>query len=176
MLNYEYTINEIIFGSLIIFLMFYFTSSYNINLLQFTLIIGVVISILYISVQRKDEIKQLQEKTEINTNINSEINTYESKPLLLFIDKISYFKLYNPVVYTSFIDKINNYIKLQQFIFIHKKYQYKLYSQKMLYDNLLYQKKDIIDTFSSFEHTLDDRITSTYKLTDLVNELDILLK
>ena len=176
MLGNEYSINEIIYGSLFVFFLFYFSSSYNINLLQFTLIIGVIISILYISMQKKDEIKQLRAKTEINTEINSERNMYEQKPLLLFIEKISYFKLYNPVVYTSFIEKINNYIKLQQFIFIHKKHKYKLYSQKILHENLLYQKKDIIDTFSSFEHTLDDRITSTYKLADLVNELDILLK
>ena len=44
-------------------------------------------------------------------------------------------------------------------------------------ENLQFQKKDILETFTSFEHTLDDRITSVYKLNDLTKKLNhILLK
>jgi hypothetical protein len=39
----------------------------------------------------------------------------------------------------------------------------------------MFQQKDILETFMSFEHTLDDRIISTYKLHDLTNELKKLL-
>jgi hypothetical protein len=48
MLGKEYSINEIIYGIIFLLLLFYFTKSYNINLLQFLLIILVIISIIYI--------------------------------------------------------------------------------------------------------------------------------
>ena len=167
MLGNEYSNNELIFGSLFILVIFYFSSSYNINLLQFTLIIITIISIIYISIQKNNDIKNLQ--------ITTKITTTEKKPLLVFIDKISYFKLYNPPVYDSFILKINNYMKLKEFIYVHNKNNYKLYPKKILQENLMFQQKDILETFMSFEHTLDDRIISTYKLHDLTNELKKLL-
>jgi len=167
MLGKEYSINEIIFGLVFIIFLFYITKSYNINLLQFLLIVLVIISIIYISYKKKEELQNLQEDTKLySTN---------SKSLLNFIDDIKYFKLYNPPLYKSFMEKIDNYIKLQEFIDIHTKENYKLYPKKILQENALFQKKDIIETFSSFEHTLDDRITSVYKLNDLIKQLNQIL-
>ena len=167
MLGKEYSINEIIFGIIFIIFLFYFTKSYNINLLQFMLIILVIISIIYISNKKKEELVNLQEDTQLySTN---------SKSLLTFIDNIKYFKLYNPPLYKQFMTKIDNYIKLQEFIDIHTKENYKLYPKKILQENLQSQKKDIIETFTSFEHTLDDRITSVYKLNDLTKQLNQIL-
>jgi hypothetical protein len=167
MLGKEYSINEIIYGIIFLLLLFYFTKSYNINLLQFLLIILVIISIIYISYKKKEELVNLQKDTQLySTN---------SKSLLTFIDEIQYFKLYNPPLYKDFMNKIDNYIKLQKFINIHEKENYKLYPEKILQENLQYQKKDIIETFITFEHTLDDRITSVYKLNDLTKELNQIL-
>ena len=174
MLDYftKYTINELVIGSLFIFFVFYFLQSYNINLLQFTLIICAVITIGYITIQKDDEIKNLQ------TNIlsdNSQISTSKSKSLLKFINKIKYFKLYNSPLYDSLLNKINDYIKLQKFIHVHTVEKYKLYPNKILQENLAFQRNDIITTFLSFEHTLDDRITSVYKLQELTEELSFIL-
>ena len=50
-----------------------------------------------------------------------------------------------------------------------------MYPKKIIKQNLESQKEDILETFSSFEHTLDDRITSAYKLRDLTDQLKIIL-
>ena len=71
--------------------------------------------------------------------------------------------------------KIKNYINLAYFIDQHQTNNYKLYSKKILTENLSSQKKDILETFLSFEHTLDDRITSTYKLVELSKDLNKIL-
>jgi len=136
------------------------------------LIIGVIVTIGYISTQKQEEINSLQ--TNISSE-NTQIFTSTSKSLLTFINKIKYFKLYNPPLYDSFLEKIDNYIKLQKFINVHKKEKYKLYPNKILQENVVFQRKDIITTFLSFEHTLDDRITSIYKLQELTNELSYIL-
>jgi hypothetical protein len=136
-------------------------------LLQFLLIIFVIISIIYISNKKKEELVNLQEDTQLySTN---------SKSLLTFLDNITFFQLYNPPLYKEFMTKIDNYIKLEKFIDIHTKENYKLYPKKILQENLQFQKKDIMETFTSFEHTLDDRITSVYKLNDLTKELNQIL-
>jgi hypothetical protein len=73
------------------------------------------------------------------------------------------------------MNKIDNYIKLQKFINIHQKEGYKLYPKEILDGNLKTQKQDILETFITFEHSLDDRITSTYKLNDLYKTLKNIL-
>ena len=155
MINYiedyinKYTINELVLGSLFIFVLFYLTRSFNINLLQFMLIICVVITILYISNQKDETIKHLY-KNILFEEKNTQIASSKSESLIIFIDKIKYFKLYNPPVYDSFLNKIDEYIKLLKFIDVHTKENYKLYPIKILQENLLFQRKDIINTFLSF--------------------------
>jgi hypothetical protein len=167
MLGKEYSINEIIFGILSIIGIYYISQYVNITLFQVVMIVITCISIYLISSNKKSELKTLQ--------ANNTMYETDNKKLLIFLDKISYFALYNPPVYSSFIGKIKNYIKLSKFIDQHSKNNYKLYPKKILSENLQSQKKDILETFLSFEHTLDDRITSTYELNILNNELDTLL-
>ena len=167
MLGKEYSVYEIIIG-LISIIIIYYTSQYiNVTLFQVLMIVITCISIYIITFNKKIELNTLQTDNNIpETN---------DKKILLFLDKISYFNLYNRPVYASFITKIKNYINLLKFIEQHSLNNYKLYSKKILNENLNSQKKDILETFLSFEHTLDDRITSTYKLNELNNELNKLL-
>jgi len=52
-----------------------------------------------------------------------------------------------------------------------------MYPKEILQQNLESQRNNILNTFVTFEHTLDDRITSVYKLNDLTKKLNhILLK
>lgn len=167
MLGKEYSINEIIFGILSIIGIYYISQYINITLFQVVMIVITCASIYLISLNKKMELNTLQ--------TNNTVHETDNKELLMFLDKISYFALYNPPVYSSFIEKIKNYIKLSKFIDQHSKNNYKLYPKKILSENLQSQKKDILETFLSFEHTLDDRITSTYELNTLNDELDTLL-
>jgi hypothetical protein len=75
------------------------------------------------------------------------------------------------------MNKIDNYIRLEKFINFHNKDGYKMYPKEILQQNLESQRNNILNTFVTFEHTLDDRITSVYKLNDLTKKLNhILLK
>lgn len=167
MLGKEYSINEIIFGVVSILTMYYISQYASITLFQVVMIVITCASIYVISFNKKIELQQLQK--------NNNVPETDNKKILLFLDKISYFNLYNPPIYASFINKLKSYIKLLKFIDQHSKNNYKLYPKKILTENLQSQKKDILETFLSFEHTLDDRITSTYKLNELNSELDTLL-
>jgi hypothetical protein len=163
----DYSILELSYGLVFIILLFYFTKSYNINLLQFLLVTSIVLIIIYISIIKKEDLKNLKNRVNIqNTN---------NKSILEFVDNIKYFKLYNPPLYSSFMNKIDNYIKLQKFINIHQKEGYKLYPKEILDGNLKTQKQDTLETFITFEHSLDDRITSTYELNDLYKTLKNIL-
>jgi hypothetical protein len=73
------------------------------------------------------------------------------------------------------MNKIDNYIKLEKFIDTHQKEGYKLYPKEILDGNLKTQKQDILETFITFEHSLDDRITSTYELNDMYKNLKCIL-
>ena len=165
----QFSILEITYGIIFIVFLFYTTKSYNINLLQFTLVISVVIFIIYISIVKKKDLQNLKDTVNIqNTNNES---------LLQFVNDIKYFEQYNPKVYKDFMYKIDNYIKLEKFINYHEKDGYKMFPKERLNQNLEYQRNDVINTFVTFEHTLDDRITSVYKLNDLTKKLShILLK
>jgi hypothetical protein len=167
MLGKEYSQNEIIIGIISIIGIYYFSLYINISLFQVLMIIITCGTIYVISVQRSVEIEKLK-----TTNNLSET---DNKNLLKFVDNISYFNKYNPEVYSQLITKIKNYIKLSDFVNQHESNNYKLYPKKILKENLSSQKKDILETFLSFEHTLDDRITSSYKLIDMSNELNKLL-
>jgi len=167
MLGKEYSIYEIIFGLISIIILYYVSNYVNITLFQLLMIVITCITIYIVSLNKKLELESLQTTNNISETDN--------KKLLDFVDKISYFNLYNPPIYSSFMTKIKNYINLTKFIEQHKLNNYKLYPQKILNENLSSQKKDILETFLSFEHTLDDRIISTYKLNELNYELDKLL-
>ena len=167
MLGKEYSIYEIIIGLISIIIVYYISQYINVTLFQVLMIIITCISIYVITYNKKIELSTLQ--TENN------ITETDNKKILLFLDKISYFNLYNRPVYSSFIVKIKNYINLLKFKEQHSLNNYKLYSNKILNENLNSQKKDILETFLSFEHTLDDRIISIYKLNELHIELDKLL-
>ncbi len=167
MLGKEYSIIEIFYALIIIILIYYFTQNWNITLFQLCLFIGIVYTILSISNNRKEQLTILKS----NTNI-TETN---SKSLLDFVNEISYFQKYNPKTYSEFIDKLKNFINLKKFIKIHKDNNYKLYPEKILLENLNTQKKDLLETFVSFEHTLDDRITSIYELNNLSKRLNSIL-
>lgn len=165
----QFSILEITYGIIFLVFLFYVTQSYNINLLQFTLVVSVVIFIIYISIVKNEDLKNLKDAVHIqNTNNES---------LLQFVNDIKYFELYNPPVYKDFMNKIDNYIRLEKFINFHEKDGYKMYPKETLQQNLESQKNNILNTFVTFEHTLDDRITSVYKLNDLTKKLNhILLK
>jgi hypothetical protein len=167
MLGKEYSEYEIIIGIISIISIYYVSQYINITLFQMLMIITVCITIYIISNNKKNEIERLQ--------TNNTLTETDNKKLLEFMDSISYFNLYNPQVYTSLKSKIRNYINLVNFSNTQSKNNYKLYSQKIVNQNLATQKKDILETFLSFEHTLDDRIISTYKLNELNFELDKLL-
>jgi hypothetical protein len=161
------TINELIIWISIIIFLAIVSFHMNITLFQLFLITIVVILILVMSQIKQNETNKLQDNTTLKETNNMS--------LLKFIDSISYFKLYNPSVYRDFIDQIKEYIKILKFADIHEKENYKLYSKKIINENIDFQKKNILETFSSFEHTLDDRITSVYKLRELNSTLDTLL-
>jgi hypothetical protein len=132
------------------------------------MLIGVVVFLIIYMSQLKDmEIEKLQEDNQLTTTNNMS--------LLKFVDDVSYFKKYNPPVYSQFLYKIEEYIKLLKFADIHEKNKYRLFPKKRIHENLQSQKEDILETFSSFEHTLDDRITSAYKLRDLTEQLRTIL-
>jgi hypothetical protein len=161
------TINElVIWIGIILFLGF--TSLYmNMTILQFFLISVVGFLILYMAQLKQNQTNDLQERTKLTETNNMS--------LLKFMDSVSYFKLYNSVVYADFMFKIKQYIKLLKFADTHKQNNYKLYSKKIIKENLNSQKENLLETFASFEHTLDDRITSAYKLRDLTNQLNKIL-
>lgn len=163
----NFSINQIVVWMGVIIFLTYISSYMNITLWQFLLIGIVVFLILYMSQLKDSEIEKLQKdnKLTITNNIS----------LLKFVDDISYFKKYNPPVYSQFLYKIEQYIKLLKFADVHEKNKYRLYPKKTIKENLESQKKDILETFSSFEHTLDDRITSAYKLRDLTDQLKTIL-
>lgn len=163
----NFTINQIVIWMGIIIFLVYTSTYMNITLLQFLLIGVVVFFILYMSQLKDMEIEKLQEITKLKETNNSS--------LLNFVNNIEYFKKYNPPVYSQFIYKVKQYINLLKFADIHEKSKYRLYPKKTIKENLESQKKDILETFSSFEHTLDDRITSAYKLRDLTDELKTIL-
>jgi hypothetical protein len=167
MLGKEYSHNEIIIGLISIISIYYISQYINITLFQMLMIIVTCISIYLISINKKLEINNLQSKNNITETNN--------KKLLEFLDSISYFNMYNPAIYSQFIIKIKNYINLSDFINKHEINKYKLYPIKILKENLSSQKKDILETFLSFEHTLDDRITSSYKLIELSKDLNKIL-
>jgi hypothetical protein len=163
----NFSINQIVVWMGVIIFLTYISSYMNITLLQFLLIGVVVFIILYISQLKDSEIQKLQKDNELTITNNMS--------LLKFVDDISYFKKYNPSVYSQFLYKIEQYIKLLKFADVHEKNKYRLYPKKTIKENLESQKKDILETFSSFEHTLDDRITSAYKLRDLTDQLKTIL-
>jgi len=161
------TINEIITWIGIIIFLIIVSYSINITLLQFLLIGVVLFLILYMVQLKQKETDVLQEKINLKETTNMS--------LLKFMDSVSYFNLYNPVVYDDFMNKVKQYIKLLKFADIHEENKYKLYPKKIIKENLEFQKQDILETFSSFEHTLDDRITSAYKLRELTDKLNTIL-
>jgi len=165
----QFSILEITYGIIFLVFLFYTTRTYNINLLQFTLVVSVVIFIVYISIVKKEKLENLKSSSNIkNTNNES---------LLQFVSDIKYFELYNPPVYKDFMNKVDNYIRLEKFINFHQKDEYKMYPKEILEQNLESQRNNLLNTFVTFEHTLDDRITSVYKLNDLTKKLShILLK
>jgi len=168
MLGKEYSEYEIIIGIIGIISIYYISKKIDITIFQMLMIIITCITIYIISNTKKKELETLQE--------NNSITETDNKKLLEFMDNISYFNLYNPPVYSSLKSKIRNYINLVNFSNTQSKNNYKLYSQKIINQNLESQKKNILETFLSFEHTLDDRITSIYKLNELNFELDKLLQ
>jgi hypothetical protein len=161
------TINEIIIWIGIILFLIIISGTINITLFQSLLICTVVFLILMMVQLKQNETNNLQENTKLsNTN---------NKSLLKFIENITYFKLYNPAVYDDFMNKVKNYINLLRFSSIHKKNNYKLYPKKIIRENIEFYKESILETFASFEHTIDDRITSVYKLRELTDELKTIL-
>jgi hypothetical protein len=124
MLGKEYSINEIIFGVVSILTIYYISQYASITLFQVVMIVITCASIYVISFNKKIELQQLQK--------NNNVPETDNKKILLFLDKISYFNLYNPPIYASFINKIKSYIKLLKFIDQHSKNNYKLYPKKIL--------------------------------------------
>ena len=161
------TINELVIWIGIIIFLIIVSYNMNITLLQFFLISAVLVLILIMAQLKQNETDKLQDKTKLKETNNTS--------LLKFIDSISYFKLYNPAIYSEFMDNIKIYINLLKFTDIHEKENYKLYPKKIIKENIDFQRKNILETFASFEHTIDDRITSVYKLRELTNTLDTLL-
>jgi hypothetical protein len=161
------SINQIVIWIGVIIFLAYLSIYMNITLLQFMLIGIVVFLIMYMSQLKDLEIEKLQQDNDLKTTNNMS--------LLKFVDDISYFKKYNPPIYSQFLYKTKEYIKLLKFADIHEKNKYRLYPKKVIKQNLESQKEDILETFSSFEHTLDDRITSIYKLRDLTEQLKHIL-
>ena len=157
------TINELVIWIGIILFLVLVSLYMNITILQFLLIGAVVFLILYMAQLKQNQTDDLQKNTKLTETNNMS--------LLKFMDSVSYFKLYNLPVYEDFMFKIKKYIKLLKFADVHKQNDYKMYSKETINENLDSQKKDILETFASFEHTLDDRITSAYKLRDLTNNL-----
>jgi hypothetical protein len=163
----EFSINEIVIGISIIIVSFYISQYFNITIFQLLLIVLGIITVIYISMDKQ---KQTESKQKV-TNL-SETN---NKALLDFVNSVSYFKLYNPPVYSDFMYKLKQYINILKFADLHDKNEYKLYPKKIIKENIESQKKDILETFASFEHSLDDRITSAYKLRDLTAQLNNIL-
>lgn len=161
------TINELVIWIGIILFLGLISLYMNISILQFLLISVLIFLILYMAQLKQNQTDDLQKGTKLTETNNMS--------LLKFIDSISYFNLYNKPIYDEFMFKIKQYIKLLKFADIHKQNDYKLYSNKVIKENLDSQKQDILETFASFEHTLDDRITSAYKLRDLTNQLNTIL-
>ena len=167
MFGKEFSINEIIIGIVLIIIIFYGSLYIDITLFQLLLIVLGIIGIIYMSQQKEKELTTLKKNIEFTETNN--------KALLNFMNDVSYFNLYNPPIYDDFMTKMKEYIKLLKFVDIHAKNKYRLYPKKILKENLDFQKKDILETFASFEHTLDDTITSAYKLRDLTAQLDKIL-
>jgi hypothetical protein len=161
------TINELVIWIGIILFLGLISLYMNISLLQFLLISVLIFLILYMAQLKQNHTDDLQKSTKLTETNNMS--------LLKFIDGVSYFNLYNKPIYDDFMFKTKQYIKLLKLADIHKKNEYKLYSKKVIKENLDSQKQDILETFASFEHTLDDRITSAYKLRDLTNQLNTIL-
>jgi len=167
MFGKEFSINEIIVGIVLIIILFYGSLYIDITLFQLLLIVLGIIGILYISQQKEKELTNLKKNIEFTETNN--------KALLKFMNDVSYFNLYNPPVYDDFMTNMKEYIKLLKYADIHAKNKYRIYPKKTIKENLDFQKKDILETFASFEHTLDDSITSAYKLRDLTAQLDKIL-
>ena len=167
MFGKEFSINEIIVGIVLIIILFYGSLYIDITLFQLLLIVLGIIGIIYISQQKEKELTNLKKNIEFTETNN--------KALLKFMNDISYFNLYNPPIYDDFMTKMKEYIKLLKYADIHEKNKYRIYPKKIIKENLEFQKKDILETFQSFEHTLDDSITSAYKLRDLTAQLDQIL-
>lgn len=163
----NFTINQIIGGISITIFLISISTYINISLFQFMMIGIVLFLILYMSQLKDKEIEKLQEDNNLKTTNNTS--------LLKFVDNVSYFKKYNPPVYSQFLYKVKKYIDILKFADVHEKNKYRLYPKKTIKQNIESQKKDILETFSSFEHTLDDRITSAYKLRDLTDQLNTIL-
>ena len=161
------SINEITIWIGIILFLILVSLYMNITLLQLFLICGVLFLILYMVQLKHNETDELQKKINLTETNNMS--------LLKFVNSVSYFKLYNPAIYSNFLYKIKKYINLLKFADVHEQNKYKLYPKKIIKENLDFQKQDIVETFSSFEHTLDDRITSAYKLRDLTDQLNTIL-
>ena len=102
MFGKEYTINEIIIGIIVIGILFYISQYMNITLFQLLLIVLGIISILYISQQKQLKTEKLQTTIDLKETNN--------KSLLNFVNDVSYFKLYNPPVYSDFLYKTKQYI------------------------------------------------------------------
>jgi hypothetical protein len=163
----NFTINQIIIGISIIIFLISISTYINISLFQFMMIGIVIFLILYMSQLKDSEIEKLQ--------VNNNLKITNNASLLKFVDNVSYFKKYNPPVYSQFLYKVKEYINLLKFADVHEKNKYRLYPKKIIKQNIESQKEDILETFSSFEHTLDDRITSAYKLRDLTDQLNNIL-
>jgi len=163
----NFTINQIVIWIGIIIFLTLISTYMNISLFQFMLIGIIIFFILYMSQLKDNEIQNLQTNVQLTETNNMS--------LLKFVDGVSYFKLYNPPVYSQFLYKVKQYINLLKFANNHEKNKYRLFPKKTIKENLNSQKEDILETFSSFEHTLDDRITSAYKLRDLTYQLKTIL-
>lgn len=161
------TINELVIWIGVILFLVLVSLYMNITLLQFFLIGSVLFLILYMVQLKQNETVNLQKQTTLTETNN--------KSLLKFMDNTSYFKLYNPPVYSHFMSEVKEYIKLLKFADLHQANNYKLYPMKIIKENLESQKQEILETFASFEHTIDDRITSVYKLRELTDQLNTIL-
>ena len=95
MLGKEFSINEIVVGISIMFISFYISQYVNISLFQLLLIVLGIIIVLYMSQQKQKDTETMQTKINLSETNN--------KALLNFVDSISYFKLYNPPIYSNFM-------------------------------------------------------------------------
>ena len=58
----QFSILEITYGIIFLVFLFYTTQSYNINLLQFTLVVSVVIFIIYVSIIKNGDLSKKLDK------------------------------------------------------------------------------------------------------------------